>query len=72
MNIKAIFAFFSVLMLSVLMIFVIVNISVPDLIDPGVFRKTVYTFGVLAAGSLLVCGLAFITRKPPHEDAEQS
>jgi hypothetical protein len=68
MNIKAIFGLFSVLMVAVLMIFVIVNIWLPDLIEPGVFKKTLYTFGVLVAGSVVVSALVFLSRGTPRED----
>ena len=68
MNIKATLVFFSVLMVTVLMIFVVVNIWMPDLIDPGVFKKTVFTFGVLAGGSVVVSTLTFLTRKESQSD----
>jgi hypothetical protein len=57
MNIKAILVFCSVLMVTALMIFVVINIWMPDLIDPGVFKKTVYTIAVLAGGAVVVSAL---------------
>jgi hypothetical protein len=62
MNIKAILVFCSVLMVTALMIFVVINIWMPDLIDPGVFKKTVYTIAVLAGGAVVVSALTFCVR----------
>jgi len=57
-------------MVTALMIFVIVNIWMPDLIDPGVFKKTVYTIAILAGGSIAVSGLTFLAKRMPREDAQ--
>jgi len=72
MNIKAILALSSVLMVTVLMILVVVNIWVPNLVESGVFKKTLYTFAVLTAGSLLVSGLSYVSSKAPGEETKEA
>ena len=70
MNIKPTLVFFSVILVTVLMVFVVVNIWMPELIDPAVFKKTVYTIGVLAGGSVVVSALTFLARRTPGEEAK--
>jgi hypothetical protein len=72
MNVQPIPAFLAMIMVTALVAFVVANIWMPESIEPGVFKTTLYTIGVVAGGSVALSVLTFPTRRMPREDAKWS